>query len=171
MKELVGRIDRCLDGWGDRMREKEVRVPTDLLGGIVFFLFALWVLLVMPGQVAVSESDVVNGRAFPTLLMAVMLVCCAALVVKELVKLVRKQPIAVKTINLLVEVKALVILAILAATYLLCSLTDLFVVGAIFCCIGFLVFFRCKKWHYYVITIAVAVGIWCAFRFGLDVRF
>ena len=113
----------------------------------------------------------VNGRAFPNLLMLVMLVCCAALIIKEAVKLVRKQPIAWKTINLLVEVKALIILGILLVTFLLCKYTGLFVIGAVFCVLGFLVFFRCKKWSYYVITLALAVAIWCAFRFGLGVRF
>ena len=40
------------------------------------------------------------------------------------------------------ELKALVILAILVVSYLLSRATDLFVVGAIFCCLGFLVYFR-----------------------------
>ena len=128
-------------------------------------------LLAMPGQVTTTGGDVVDGRAFPTLLMVVMLACCAALIGKELVKLARKQPITWKTINLLVEVKALVILGILLVTYLLCKYTGLFVIGAVFCVLGFLAFFRCKKWSYYVITLALAVGIWCAFRFGLGVSF
>ena len=63
------------------------------------------------------------------------------------------------------------ILAILVVTYLLSRFTDLFVVGAIFCCLGFLVYFRCKKPSYYVITIAIAVAIWAAFRFVLNVDF
>ena len=65
----------------------------DLVTGVVFALFALVILLVMPDQVAVSEKDVVNGRAFPTLLMAVMLLCCAMLIGKELYKLATKQPL------------------------------------------------------------------------------
>jgi hypothetical protein len=89
----------------------------------------------------------------------------------ELVKLARKQPITWKTVNLLVEVKALVILGILLGTYFLSKYTGMFVIGAVFCALGFLVFFRCKKWSYYAITLGLAVGIWCAFRFGLGVSF
>jgi 4-amino-4-deoxy-L-arabinose transferase-like glycosyltransferase len=103
--------------------------------------------------------------------MTVMLIACAALIGKELVKLARKQPITWKTVNLLVEVKALVILGILLGTYFLSKYTGMFVIGAVFCALGFLVFFRCKKWSYYAITLGLAVGIWCAFRFGLGVSF
>mgnify|MGYP006922440577 CR=1 FL=1 len=101
-----------------KMPRKEIRIPIDLVTGLVFALFALMILLVMPDQVAISEKDVViprmyscgqpvtmslysltmlftfstwdqvaisekdvvNGRAFPTLLMTVMLLCCAMLI-------------------------------------------------------------------------------------------
>lgn len=167
INEFHDRMDR----WGERLHEKEIRIPVDLTVGVLFFLFALAILLVMPQQVAISEKDTVNGRAFPTLLMVVMMICCAMLVGKELYKLATKRPLNWKVINLQTELKALVILAILVVTYLLCRFTDLFVVGAIFCCLGFLVYFRCKKPSYYVITLTLAVAIWAAFRFVLKVDF
>ncbi len=167
INEFQDRMDR----WGERLHEKEIRIPVDLTVGVLFFLFALAILLVMPQQVAISEKDTVNGRAFPTLLMVVMMICCAMLVGKELYKLATKQPLNWKVINLQTELKALVILVILVVTYLLCRFTDLFVVGAIFCCLGFLVYFRCKKPSYYVITLTLAVAIWAAFRFVLKVDF
>ena len=149
MKQWVEQFNGRMDAWGRKLQGKEIRVPIDLVTGIVFALFALVILLVMPDQVAVSEKDVVNGRAFPTLLMAVMLLCCAMLVGKELYKLATKQPLNWKVINIQVEVKALVILGILLGTYFLNKLTGLFVVGAVFCCLGFLLYFRClvKIWE------------------------
>ena len=164
---MKGKMDKL----GEKLKDKEIRIPVDLTVGIVFFLFAVVVMLLMPSQVAVSERDVVNGRAFPELLMWLMMACCAGLVIKEIVKIVRKQPLEYKTINLLVELKALIIIAILIITYVLCRVTDLFVVGAVFCSLAFLVYFRCKKLLYYVITVGLAVGIWAAFRFLLNVRF
>ena len=171
MKQWVDRLYARMDTWGERLGEKQLRIPVDLTAGIVFFLFAVVILLVMPQQVAISEKDVVNGRAFPTLLMVVMMICCAALVVKELYKLATKQPLNWKVINLQTEIKALIILAILIISYLLARTTDLFVVGAIFCCLGFLVYFRCKKPSYYIITLTLAVVIWATFRFVLNVDF
>lgn len=110
MKQLIDRVDARLDAWGAALKERELRFPSDLTAGIVFALVGIVLLLAMPSQITVGGNDVVDGRAFPTLLMVVMLVGCASLIGKELVKLARKQPIAWKTVNLLVEVKALVIL-------------------------------------------------------------
>ena len=171
MSKWVERFNGRMDTWGRKLHEKEIRVPIDLVTGVVFFLVGLGVLLVMPDQVAISEKDVVNGRAFPTLLTMVMLLCCAMLIGKELYKLATKQPLNWKVINVQVEMKALVILGILVVTYLLSKLTGLFVVGAIFCCLGFLLYFRCRKKSYYVITLVLAVAIWAAFRFALGVDF
>ena len=157
MSKWVEQFNGRMDSWGRKLHEKEIRIPVDLVTGVVFFLVGLGVLLVMPDQVAISEKDVVNGRAFPTLLTVVMLLCCAMLIGKEL--------------NIQVEIKALVILGILVVTYLLSKLTGLFVVGAVFCCLGFLLYFRCRKRSYYVITLVLAVAIWAAFRFALGVDF
>lgn len=171
MKNWVQRLDARLDELGDRLAAKEVRFPTDLVGGIVFFLFAAVILLILPQQVTISEKDLVNGRMFPRLLMIVMMVCCALLAGKEIYKLVKKLPITHKTVNLLVEVKALIIMAVLVLTYVICRVTDKFVAGAVFCCLGFLLYFRCRKPLYYAVTVATAVVIWAAFRFGLNVNF
>ena len=89
----------------------------------------------------------------------------------ELVKLITKKPLTMKTVNALAEVKALTIIAILLVTYLLAKLTDLFVIGGLFCAVAFLVYFRCKKKSYYAITISAAVLIWVVFRFVLNVNF
>ena len=171
MSKWVEQFNGRMDAWGRKLHEKEIRIPVDLVTGVLFFLVAFGVLLVMPNQVAISEKDVVNGRAFPTLLMAVMMLCCAMLIGKELYKLATKQPLNWKVINVQVEMKALVILAILVGTWLLSRLTGLFVVGAVFCCLGFLLYFRCRKKSYYVITLVLAVAIWAAFRFALGVDF
>ncbi len=160
-----------IDAMGEKLRGKEIRIPVDLVTGIGFFLFAVFILAVMPQQVAISEKDVVNGREFPTLLMVILMICCGLLIVKELYRLVTKQPLTWKTINLQTEVKALIILGILVVTYILCRVTNLFVIGAVFCSLAFLVYFRCQKKSYYVITVTLAVAIWAAFRFVLGVEF
>ena len=93
MKNWVDRLDARLDAIGANLAKKEVHIPTDLAGGILFFLFAIVILLVTPQQVTISEKDIINGRMFPRLLMIVMMVCCALLIGKELYKIARKLPI------------------------------------------------------------------------------
>ena len=109
----MDRLDEKRDAIGAKLSEKEVRLPVDLVTGAFFLLLGTVILLVMPNQVPVSDTDVVNGRAFPTLLMVVMMICSGVVLGKELYRIfVKKLPPLTKNINLLVEVKALEILAI-----------------------------------------------------------
>lgn len=172
MKRWMDWLDEKRDTIGEKLSKKEMKLPIDIVTGIFFLLLGAVILLIMPKQVPVSDSDVINGQAFPTLLMAVMMICSGVVLAKELYNIfVKKMPPAMKNINLLVEVKALEILAILLLTYVVCRVTDLFVAGAIFCSLAFLIYFRCRKLSYYAITLTVAVLIWIAFRFGLNVNF
>lgn len=175
MKEkesLVDRLDRKRDAFGEKLSSKEFAIPTEIIAGCLFLLLGVVVLVMMPAQVAVSEGDVVNGRAFPKLLMTVMMLFSAVLLLKEGYRvLIKKQPPVTKTINLYVELKALVILGILLVTFLICQLTEMFILGACFCSLSFLIYFRCRKGSYYAITLGMTVLIWAAFRFGLNVRF
>ena len=165
VKNLIERIETRLDEWGAKLEEKNIEYPVDLICGILFLVIGIVLLLIMPQQVQISEKDVVNGRAFPTMLIWLMLAMSALLVGREAYNMVTK------TLNLLVEVKALVIVLILVVTYLLAEVTDLFVVGAVFCAVAFLLFFRCKKPLYYAITVSMAVLIWVVFHFVLNVSF
>ena len=172
MKRWMDWLDEKRDTIGEKLSKKEMKLPIDIVTGIFFLLLGAVILLIMPKQVPVSDSDVINGQACPTLLMAVMMICSGVVLAKELYNIfVKKMPPAMKNINLLVEVKALEILAILLLTYVICRVTDLFVAGAIFCSLAFLIYFRCRKLSYYAITLTVAVLIWIAFRFGLNVNF
>lgn len=168
----MDRLDKKRDEIGEKLAQKEIKLPTELVTGIFFLLFGTVVLLIMPDQVPVSDTDVINGRAFPTLLMVVMIIFSSMLLLKELYNVyVKKLPWTTKTVNLLIEVKALEILAILVLTYIICKVTDLFVIGSVFCCLAFLIYFRCRRKSFYAITLIAAVLIWVAFRFGLGVSF
>ena len=171
MKNLIERIETRLDGWGAKLEEKNIEYPVDLICGILFLVIGIVLLLIMPQQVQISEKDVVNGRAFPTMLVWLMLAMSALLVGREAYNMVMHRPVKTKTLNLLVEAKALVIVLILVVTYLLAEITGLFVVGAVFCALAFLLFFRCKKPLYYAITVSMAVLIWVVFHFVLNVIF
>jgi hypothetical protein len=167
----MNKIAEKLDLLAESLKDKTISIPVNLAGGGVFFLLGLILLVIIPSQVRVAARDVVNGRVFPSGLVVLMMVCSAGLIGKDLVLLARKKPVFVKTLNLLTEIKVLVILCIFLLTFLLCRLTGSFVAGACFCCLGFMVYFQCKKPGYYVITLASAVLIWASFRFFLGVTF
>ena len=171
MKNLIEHTETKLDEWGAKLEVKNIEYPVDLVCGILFLVIGIVLLLIMPQQVQISEKDVVNGRAFPTMPVWLMLVMSALLVGREAYNMVMHRPVKTKTLNLLVEAKALVIVFILVITYLLAEITALFVVGAVFCALAFLLFFRCKKPLYYAITVSMAVLIWVVFHFVLNVSF
>jgi hypothetical protein len=171
MKNFIANAEKKLDAWGEKLEKINITYPSDLVTGILFFVVSVVILLIMPNQVAVSEKDLVNGRAFPTMLAYLMMAMSLLLAGNELVKLITKKPLVTKTMNLLVEVKALIIIGILIVTYLLAKVCDLFVIGGLFCAVAFLVFFRCKKKSYYAITVSAAILIWVVFRFVLNVNF
>ena len=78
MKEIQSWIERLgerRDVIDEKLEKKEIKLPTELVTGIFFLLLGGILLLVMPSQVPVSHTDVVNGRAFPTLLMIIMMIC------------------------------------------------------------------------------------------------
>ena len=171
MKNFIANTEKKLDAWGEKLEKINISYPADLVTGVLFLVVSIVILLIMPQQVVISEKDVVNGRAFPTMLAYLMMAMSVLITGNELVKLITKKPLTMKTVNALAEVKALTIIAILLVTYLLAKLTDLFVIGGLFCAVAFLVYFRCKKKSYYAITVGAAVLIWVVFRFVLNVTF
>ena len=171
MKDWINRMDEKLDSIGAKLAKKEITIPTDLAAAVVFLVLGIVLLLLVPNQVTVGKDEVVSGAAFPTYLCYIMIGGSILVGAQNIIKMIRKEPVETKTISALVEVKALIIFGILVGFWLICSLTDLFVLGALFCAVAFLLFFRCKKKSYYIITLIFAVGIWAAFKFILNVNF
>ena len=44
-----------MDVLGDKLREKEIRIPINMTAGAVFFILAIVIVAIMPQEVAVSE--------------------------------------------------------------------------------------------------------------------
>ena len=163
---LVASVDARLDAIGSKLKKKEWKVPTDLLGGVLFLIFGLVMLWLIPQQM-----ELVNGQAFPNLLMYVMIACSIILIVQQVIKLARRQEVKLTTVNLLVEVKALLIFLAMIVFYFVAKTSGNFAVGSAVFGVLMLFIFRCKKPLYYAVVIAAAVAIWAVFRFGLGVLF
>ena len=100
MKNLIERAEAKLDEWGAKLEQKNIEYPVDLICGILFLVIGIVLLLIMPQQVQISEKDVVNGRAFPTMLIWLMLAMSALLVGREAYNMVMHRPTKTKTLNL-----------------------------------------------------------------------
>ena len=140
-------------------------------GGVLFLIFGLVMLWLIPQQIEIKKKELVNGRAFPNLLMYVMIACSIILIVQQVIKLARRQEVKLTTVNLLVEVKALLIFLAMIVFYFVAKTSGNFAVGSAVFGVLMLFIFRCKKPLYYAVVIAAAVAIWAVFRFGLGVLF
>lgn len=105
-------------------------MPTDLLGGVLFLIFGLVMLWLIPQQIEIKKKELVNGRAFPNLLMYVMIACSIILIVQQVIKLARGQEVKLTTVNLLVEVKALLIFLAMIVFCFVAKTSGNFAVGA-----------------------------------------
>ena len=170
-KGFMAALDAKLDAIGDKLKKKEWKVPTDLLGGVIFLVFGLLMLYIIPLQIEVKKKELVNGQAFPKLLMYIMIACSIVLIVNQVIMMLRKEPVKTTTINLLVEVKAVLIFLSMIVFWLVAEKTGNFAIGSAVFGVLMLFFFRCKKPLYYAIVLVAAVVIWAAFRFGLGVLF
>ena len=92
--------EKKLDELATRMKEKEISIPTDLAGSILFFLLGAVLFFMLPSQVPISENDVINGRVFPKLLFSLMMICSAVLIIQNIIKISKKQPVQVSTFHL-----------------------------------------------------------------------
>ena len=61
-KGLIAGIDAKLDAIGEKLKKKEWKVPTDLLGGVIFLIFGLVMLYIIPLQVEVKKRELVTAR-------------------------------------------------------------------------------------------------------------
>ena len=91
MKNFIANTEKKLDAWAEKLEKIDVRYPADLVTGIICLVLSIVLMVIMPQQVVISEKDVVNGRAFPTMLCYLMLAMSVLLIGKELVKLAAKE--------------------------------------------------------------------------------
>ena len=171
MFSWINKLDAWLDGTGEKLKRREWEVPVDLLGGILFLLAGIAVWVIIPMQITVKKKEVITGQQFPRLLVYLMIGCSLVLIVRELFSLLRHKKMRTARINLLVEIRALILFADMLIYYCICRATGSFLTGSIVFVFLMLFFFRCKKWSYYAITLTTAVLIWMAFHYGLNVNF
>ena len=152
------------------LEKKEITYPVNLAASVVCFIFAIIVLNIIPKYIQMSKDESIDGTSFPKLLMYIIIGCSIVLAAIEVKKIIRKETLVYQSLNLFVELKVFIILLLYFIFYLLNVVTNIFLIGASFFSIGFLIFFKCKKKRYYIITLVCTLAIWLLFRFFLNVR-
>ena len=163
------RIDGFIDVLADRLDRKRVSFYPTLAGALVFLMFSIVVLLLIPSQISVRPGASVTARTFPKLLTYIMMICSALLLLKDAVSLLMKRPIPAVELSLLTEVKALIIMGLLIIYAVLMRVVG-FIPSSVIYGILMTYYFRVKNWKYYAIVITAAIAIGYVFRHVLNVR-
>lgn len=140
----------------------------DLVGAVVFLTVSAILWFLIPYQIVTDEDDVITAQTFPRLIIGLMALCSAVLLIKELTKLIRKQPSKMVEIHFQQELRSLFIVGLLVLYWGLLHWLPFMFASILFayCC---LLFFRCHKWHYYAIVTAVIVSVSLFFQHFLNV--
>ena len=148
---------------------RKIRYYPTLVGAAVFFMLALAILVLMPSQIKIRADQTITARTFPAALAIMMLGGSIMLAAKDLYRLARKLPIEVAELDLGTEIRALILLALLAFFALLMRLIG-FIPGSVVFGLLMLVYFRVKKPAYYAVVAVAAIIVGVIFRYALNVR-
>ncbi|WP_332445915.1 tripartite tricarboxylate transporter TctB family protein [Sphaerochaeta sp.] len=167
--QVLRSLDEKLTEWGRILEGKTVRFHPSLVGPVLFLAIGILGFVVMPSQVKIQEGNATTARTFPTLMLLIIIVCSVILLAREVLNIIRGQEQNVVILDLLTEVKALLLLVMLLLYALLIPVLGFILTSMLF---GFamLVFFRIRKWSYYLIVTLAALGIGLLFQVVLNVR-
>lgn len=153
----------------DKLRGKKITVYPNIAGALIFIAFSVSMLVFMPAQINVTEEGSINARTFPALLLQIMFIFSVLLLVIECIKLALKKPCSKVEIELLAEIKALVILGSFILYFVLLKPLGFIASSCIFS-IVIMFYFRVKKLYYYLIGIGAGILIGVLFQYILRVR-
>ena len=169
MNHLIEQLNGTLDRFSLKWEGRRVRFYPSLVGPVLFLIVGIVGFLLMPTQVKIQEGTATTARTFPSLMLTLILACSVLLILQEVVKIVHKQPIEVVMLDVMTEIRAVIILVLLVLYAVLIPLLG-FIVTSVLFGLGMLGFFRVKKWWYYLIVAFSALMIGLLFQVVLNVR-
>lgn len=140
----------------------------DLIGSLVFLIISAILWFLIPYQIITEEDEAITAQTFPRLIIGLMALCSFILFIKELIKLVRKQPSKTVEIHFKQELNATVIIGLLVLYWGMLHFLPFMVSSAIFSYL-FLLFLKCRNWKYYGIITVMIIAISLFFQYALNV--
>ncbi|MGD1821431.1 MAG: tripartite tricarboxylate transporter TctB family protein [Pleomorphochaeta sp.] len=169
MNRFIEKIDNFIDNTAKKLEAHSVRIPINTVGSIIFIVISSVLLYLVPSQIKINTTSQVTAQTFPVLMLRIMLIFSIVLLIKEIVAIFRKNEREYKEINLLVEVRFLILLSLLILFLVMLHFTS-FILSSIVFGILMLFYFRAKKITSYIIIILAAILIGYLFQNVLHVR-
>lgn len=145
----------------------KLKIPTNLCAGIFSVVLAAAIWFAIPYQIGSAGSSVAtNPRLFPQIFCVLIGIVGVILIITSTV--FHKED--VKTVDVKLQGMKLIYYVILAV-YVVCMGQFGFLIPTIVFAVVTLLFCRCKKPLYYVVTVAFAVVLYLVFTRVLGVHF
>lgn len=169
LSSLLDNLDGFIDRTSLTLEQRKFKLYPSLAGSALFLALSGLILLLMPGQIKIQPDQAITARTFPSILVYMMMGGSIINLIKDLIKLSRKETIPYNEVCLFTEIKALVLLLFLIIYALLMPLIG-FIASSVIYGILMLFYFRIRNWKYYLLVTVLAVIIGYLFKNILHVR-
>ncbi len=166
---LSFKYDAFIDQCAGILENRTLKLYPGPTGSVLFATLGILILVLIPSQIKVRADQTINARTFPAILAWIMLVCSAFNMINDGIRVIRRQKLPFIEMNLLNEVKAMIILLFLVIYALLMPLAGFSIASVVFALL-MLLYFRVKEWKYYLLVTVLALGIGFLFKNVLNVR-
>ncbi|MCT4596435.1 MAG: tripartite tricarboxylate transporter TctB family protein [Vallitalea sp.] len=145
----------------------KIKIRTNLLGGILFLFFSIIAWILIPSQIEIGQSTttLINAQFVPKMTLIIIFILSIVLIVLSLVSKKHQKYIE---LNLSKELKVVIFYVMLICYVLLIPVLGYRVSSILFCGI-MLLYFKAKKWTYYVISFSVVLLLSYVFSSVLNV--
>lgn len=145
-----------------------LRLNTKITKGIIFLIISIVLYCIVPSQIKLVEGEgAINGRSFPYLLITIMGVSSFLQIIIGLLS--KNKQYWIVDATMLRRWKVPMLMLLLVSVYVAIIPYIGFVIASILAVCGTLAFLRCKKWHYYAISVGFVVTIYLIFTSMLNV--
>lgn len=147
----------------------KLKFNQDLIGSTLFLILSIIIWLMIPSQIKANEGYLITSQTFPRVIVGLMGLSSLYLFIKEIIKVIKKEPVTKVEIYIKEEFKSIVVILLLIGYWIILHWLT-FMASSIIFGICMLVFYKNKNWKYYGIVVVSIVLITIVFQNLLGVN-
>lgn len=126
-----------------------MKLKTNLVGGGLFLSISIIIWFLIPSQIALTQNSSINSQTFPKIIVGISIVSSILLILKELIKIIKKEPTEEIRITFSNEIKVIIMLIFLMIYVFLFEYIG-FLFSSIIYSFLTLMYYRSKNIKYYI---------------------
>lgn len=126
-----------------------MKLKTNLIGGSLFLSISIIIWFLIPSQIILTQNTNINSQTFPRLIVGLSIISSILLILKETIKIIKKEPIEEIEIIFNNEVKVIVMLILLVVYVFLFEYIG-FLFSSIIYSFLTLMYYKSKNIKYYI---------------------